>query len=204
VKPRIRQLLFDFDGVLARYDQALRLASLASHAGCTPARVHEVLFASGLETEYDSGLADTGDYLGRLGAGLACTVDEDAWLASRLACTVADADVLACVAALDETLALGVLTNNGPLMAHAIPRIAAPVAHRLEGRILVSGALSVRKPDPAAFARALERLGWEAGTTLFVDDKFANVQGARRAGLHADTVADARSLRRVLKRYGVA
>jgi FMN phosphatase YigB (HAD superfamily) len=204
VKPRIRQVLFDFDGVLARYDHDLRLASLARHAGCASARVHDVLFTSGLETEYDTGQADTAAYLERLGTGLGCALDEEAWLASRLACTVADSDALACVAALDDELPLGVLTNNGLLMERVIPAILAPLQHRFEGRILVSGAMAMRKPDPGIFARAVELLGWEAGSTLFLDDKFTNVQGARRAGLHADTVADARALRRVLRRYALA
>jgi len=39
--------------------------------------------------------------------------------------------------------------------------------------------------------------------TLFVDDLFANVRGARAAGLHAETVRDGRGLGKVLKRYAV-
>ncbi|MBP6796517.1 MAG: HAD-IA family hydrolase, partial [Luteimonas sp.] len=82
--------------------------------------------------------------------------------------------------------------------------IVAPVYPRFEGRVLCSGALRMRKPDPAIFAHALDLLGWRAAETLFVDDSFANVQAARKTGLQADTVVDARSLRRVLKRFGVA
>lgn len=202
--PRIRQVLFDFDEVLARYRHEARIAHLAAFAGCGHERVREVLFASGLETEYDGGAIDTARYLGRLGEGLGKAVDEERWIASRLAGSVADAAVLARVAALDAELALGVLTNNGVLMLQAIPRILAPVYPRFEGRVLCSGALRVRKPDPAIFAQALDLLGWEAAGTLFVDDSFANVQAARKAGMQADTVVDARSLRRVLKRFGVA
>src|SRR5690606_5243940 len=102
------------------------------------------------------------------------------------------------VAALDASLELGVLTNNGALMAQAIPRILGVQGLRFEGRVLCSGALRMRKPDPAVFGMALERLGWELAGTLFVDDSFANVQSARRVGLHAETVTDARSLGRVL------
>ena len=202
--PRIRQVLFDFDEVLARYRHEARIAHLAAFAGCGHERVREVLFASGLETEYDGGAIDTARYLGRLGEGLGKAVDEERWIASRLAGSVADAAVLARVAALDAELALGVLTNNGVLMLQAIPRILAPVYPRFEGHVLCSGALRVRKPDPAIFAQALDLLGWEAAGTLFVDDSFANVQAARKAGMQADTVVDARSLRRVLKRFGVA
>ncbi len=204
MKPRIRQVLFDFDEVLARYHHEKRIAHLAAFAGCGHERVREVLFTSGLETEYDGGAIETATYLGRLGDGIGRTVDEEAWIASRLAGSIADATMLERVAALDASLALGVLTNNGALMARAIARIIAPVFHRLDGRVLCSGALRMRKPDPAIFTRALELLGWDAATTLFVDDSFANVQSARRTGLHAETVTDAKSFGRVLKRYGLA
>ena len=201
--PRIRQVLFDFDEVLARYRHEERIAHLAAFAGCGHERVREVLFTSGLETEYDGGAIDTAGYLGRLGDGIGKAVDEERWIASRLAGSAADAAVLAQVAALDPGLVLGVLTNNGVLMAQAIPRIVAPVYPRFEGRVLCSGALRMRKPDPAIFAQALDLLGWDAADTLFLDDSFANVQAARKTGLQADTVVDARSLRRVLKRFGV-
>lgn len=203
MRPRIRQILFDFDEVLARYHHEKRIAHLAAFAGCAHERVREVLFASGLETEYDGGAIDTAAYLDRLGQGIGKTVDEEAWIASRTAGSMAESAMLERIAALDESLALGVLTNNGALMARAIPRIVEPVFHRFDGRVLCSGALRIRKPDPAVFAHALERLGWEAATTLFVDDAFANVQAARKMGLHAETVADARSFGRVLRRYGV-
>ena len=94
MKPRIHQVLFDFDGVLAHYRHEVRIAHLAAHAGCASERVREVLFVSGLETEYDSGTIDTAAYLGRLGEGLGAMVDEDTWLASRMAGTNAARDGL--------------------------------------------------------------------------------------------------------------
>lgn len=201
MKPRIHQVLFDFDGVLAHYRHEVRIAHLAAHAGCASERLREVLFVSGLETEYDSGTIDTAAYLGRLGEGLGAMVDEDTWLASRMAGSTAIDGVLERIAALHPALSLGVLTNNGVMMTRAIPRIVAPMAARIEGRVLTSGGLQMRKPATATFTRALDVLGWDAGSTLFVDDKFTNVQGARDAGLHAETVTDARSFGKALKRY---
>ena len=202
-RPRLELLLLDFDGVLARYERQARCAHLAATAGCTPARVAEVLFGSGLEAAYDSGALDTGDYLRRLGDGLGAPVDEDAWIAARVAACQADPRILAMVAAAAARHPLAVLTNNGPLMARAIPRIVPALFPALEGRVLCSGMLGGRKPQAEVYARALDRLGARPAATLFVDDLFVNVQGARRAGLHADTVRDARSMRRVLSRYGL-
>lgn len=110
-------------------------------------------------------------------------------------------DVLARIATLHADVAMGVLTNNGALMTQAIPRIVAPLASKIEGRVLTSGGLRQRKPAPTTFTHALDLLGWDAASTLFLDDLFTNVQGARDAGLHAETVTDARSLGKALKRY---
>ena len=196
-------LLLDFDGVLATYTRADRLAALARTSGCTPGTVAAVLFESGLERAYDSGAIDTVDYLQRVGSGLGCTIHEDAWIASRIACSRADAAVLALVADVAARVPVGVLTNNGPLMVQAMRHIVAPLYPMLEGRVLCSGALGARKPERAIFERALAHFGALPQQTLFVDDLFVNVQGARRAGLQADTVAGARSIRTLLRRYGL-
>ena len=202
--PRIRHVLFDFDGVLAHYQHELRIGHLARFAEAEHERVRAVLFTSGLETEYDGGAITTELYLSRLSEGLSRAIDIETWIGSRLAGSRADADVLEQIAALDAGLELGVLTNNGLLMAQAIPRIVAPIYPRLEGRVLCSGGLQLRKPEPRIFTLAMEQLRWEPAHTLFVDDVFANVQGARKAGLHAETVTDAKSMRTVLRRFGLA
>ncbi|MDR7194665.1 HAD-IA family hydrolase [Luteimonas terrae] len=202
--PPVRLVLFDFDGVLARYSRHARLASLARVAGCTPARVAEVLFDSGLERAYDSGALGTATYLQRLGDGLGCRIDPATWIDARVAAMMADPAVLALVAAVASRAQIGVLTNNGALLLDAMPRIVAPLFPLLDGRVLCSGALGVRKPDRAIFDKALAHFDARAQETLFVDDLFVNVQGARVAGLHADTVVDARSMRKLLRRYGLA
>lgn len=196
-------LLLDFDGVLASYSRPRRVAALANAAACTPQRVQQVLFEQGLERAYDAGVIDTPAYLAQLSDGLGCTIDRTTWIAARMAACRADPAVLTQVLAVAATTAVAVLTNNGPLMAEAIERIVPPLFPLLQGRVLCSGALGGRKPDVQVYQRALAQLDASAARTLFVDDLFVNVRGARAAGLHADTVRDARALRRVLKRYGL-
>jgi len=45
--------------------------------------------------------------------------------------------------------------------------------------------MGVAKPDPAYFTHICEALDLEPSRAFFVDDLAANVEGARRAGLHA-------------------
>ncbi|CAD0309994.1 HAD-IA family hydrolase [Xanthomonas hortorum] len=198
-------LLLDFDGVLASYSRPRRVAALAAAAACTPQRGQQVLFEQGLERAYDAGLIDTQDYLAQLSEGLCGVIDRATWIDARVAACRADPSVVAQVLAVSATTAVAVLTNNGPLMVEAIERIVPALFPLLQGRVLCSGALGGRKPDVQVYQRALAQLdATAAACTLFVDDLFVNVRGARAAGLHADTVRDARGLRRVLKRYGLA
>jgi epoxide hydrolase-like predicted phosphatase len=58
--------------------------------------------------------------------------------------------------------------------------------------VVDSSDVGVRKPNPAIFTIALERLGGIApDRAVFLDDAPGNVAGARAAGLHAIEVVDA-------------
>ncbi|MDR6672505.1 HAD-IA family hydrolase [Xanthomonas sp. 1678] len=203
IQPRPQLLLLDFDGVLAGYARAARIAHLADHSGCDPARVRQVLFASGLETAYDGGDITTPDYLQRLGAGLGAHVSEADWIAARVAGSRGDPGVIERVLALADRIDIGVLTNNGALMAQAIPRIVPALFPLLQGRVLCSGALGARKPQAEVYRRALAHFGIAARHALFIDDLFVNVRGARATGMAAETASGARALRRALARHGL-
>ncbi len=53
----------------------------------------------------------------------------------------------------------------------------------------------VRKPDPAAYRRALDVLGRPAQRVLFIDDRQQNVGGATAAGMRAIRFSGAEALR---------
>jgi FMN phosphatase YigB (HAD superfamily) len=61
-------------------------------------------------------------------------------------------------------------------------------AYGFEGlvdELVYSHECGLRKPDPRSYALVCARLGAEPGQTAFLDDNEENVEGARRAGLHA-------------------
>ena len=75
----------------------------------------------------------------------------------------------------------------------------------LDGQ-LYSCDLRVAKPDPAYFTAALERIGYSAGSALFIDDREPNVLGARTAGLRAEVFhlsSGADALRTILATHGL-
>ncbi|WP_314104517.1 HAD-IA family hydrolase [uncultured Stenotrophomonas sp.] len=195
-------LLLDFDGVLVNYARHLRVRHVAESCGCTPAQVHAALFDSGLEQQFDLGL-DSTRYLQQLGDALGVTISLAQWQDARIAASPPQTGVVERVQRIAQVMPIAILTNNGALMAQTIPRILPTLAPMLEGRILCSGELGGRKPDPAVFLKAVERLDARPTRTLFVDDLFVNVRGARLAGLHADTANDSRSFGKLMHRFGI-
>ncbi len=67
----------------------------------------------------------------------------------------------------------------------------------------VSCELGVRKPDPAFFGRALERLGQAASDCVFVDDQPRNVEAALRLGFDAVLFEGAERLEHALCARGL-
>ena len=191
----LHALLLDFDGLLATYDHHVHLHRLADAAGCTPAQVDAALRGEGLEMAHARGELGGDALLHALNTRLGSQLHAQHWFAARTAASKLRRDALAVLKQVRPGIHIAVLTNNGPLSVAAIAALLP------ELRVLDSATLGVRKPDPRAYLGAAAQLGCEPARTLFVDHLFRNVQGARTAGLHADTAWHAQSLRRVLRRY---
>ena len=56
--------------------------------------------------------------------------------------------------------------------------------------VIDSSEVGLRKPDPKIFELALEQLGVEASSAVFLDDYAGNVEAARRVGIRGVLVTD--------------
>jgi putative hydrolase of the HAD superfamily len=84
----------------------------------------------------------------------------------------------------DQGYRVGLVTNN-VREGSAAWRAKIPVDELFEV-VVDSCEVGVRKPNPAIFHLALERLGvTDPSTAVFIDDTPGNVEGAKRAGLQA-------------------
>ncbi|WP_237154553.1 HAD family hydrolase [Oryzibacter oryziterrae] len=201
----VKLVLFDMDDVVYAYDRSVRVARLAGMTGLDPVFIETAIWSEGLEAAADGGAYPTGplylkSWQDRLGYPLA----EDQWLAARKAAMTLVPGTLAIIdQLLAAGLAVGVLTNNGPLV-HArrhdlVPELAARAGHRFT----VSAQFDTKKPDPAVFTRCLEHLGFAPGQTVFIDDMPENAEGASAAGLTGLTYTDPARLAADLRRLGL-
>jgi len=73
-------------------------------------------------------------------------------------------------------------SNTTPI--HDEELLTYPAVALLE-QLVTSCGIGLSKPDVVAYEKALRILNAEANSTLFIDDRADNVEGARKAGMHA-------------------
>ncbi len=193
--PAPHALLLDFDGLLADYNHRRFLAVLAERSQRAPEEVDAALRIEGLELAHARGELDAAQLLQALSERLGSTLQADDWHQARLAATTPRRDCITLLHRISADTQLAILTNNGALTLPVIEQLLPGL------RVLGSATLGVRKPDPRAYLNACTALGSDPAHTAFVDHLFRNVQGARAAGLQADTAHHAQSLRRLLRRW---
>ena len=199
----ISMILFDLNGVLYRYDRDVRIAHLARISGLSADAVKAAVWGSGFEDAGDAGAFDAPGYLRGFGDCLGYDLPEAEWVAAQVAAVTPVAETMALLPRLRPGVINAVLTNNNLLVERHFADLYPEVARLVSDRAYVSAAFGVRKPDPKAFLRCLERVGVAPEETLFVDDSAANVAGARAAGLAGHEYGSARRLEEALRKWGL-
>ena len=197
-EPR-RGLLVDFGGVLTT-DVMASLADFCAAEGIETATV-AALFrddpdARDAVADVELGRITPDEFERRLAGWLG--LDADRLIERMLASAVADDAMLdAVIAARGAGVRTGLLSNSwgGTLY----DRSRWP---ELFDAVVVSAEVGLRKPDPAIYLLAAERLGLAADACVFVDDLAPNLPPARDLGLatihHRDAVATIEQLEELL------
>lgn len=191
-------ILFDLDETLVRYDHEARVRTLAARCSVAPERIEAALFTSGLEHDTDLGRYDARAQAEELSRRLGAAVTLEDCIAARAASMTPDFEVIALAEQASRRASVAILTNNGLLVRDHLAALCPPLSPLFDGRVFCSAEFGVGKPDPAIFHRCAQRLGAPVASILFVDDKAANTDAARAAGLQAHHHRDAASLRQVL------
>jgi glucose-1-phosphatase len=186
-----RYLLLDLGGVLCRMDQPARLARLAAACQVSVSDLHDAVWASGLDDDFDRGQFTADEivelFRRRFGFRGDLAELERAWLAGF----VPDEELLAVVDGVDRSVGRAILTDNGPVLFGAMRRLLPDFWRRFD-HVLFSCEIKALKPSPEIFQYALDRLGSEPGDVLFFDDRAANVEAARALGMDAEVFVSPR------------
>jgi HAD superfamily hydrolase (TIGR01509 family) len=182
---QIKLLLLDLDDVLVDYSQPIRCRELAEVAGVNSTTIQRAVFDSGLERRSDSGEFNLDEYMNLLRTEWGLDIPVDDFITARRNSTKIRNSMMAICNQLKTQVQMGILTNNGHWLHQNIDRIVPQLKSLFGTRLVCSGSIGIQKPEPTAYLACLERLGFSASSTLFVDDKLSNVNGAHEAGLDA-------------------
>jgi HAD superfamily hydrolase (TIGR01509 family) len=195
-------LLLDLTGVLFDYDARARTAALCAATGIPTETVRDLIFRSGFFASCVRGEVSEADERAFFRAALEWDAADDE--VDRVWATgwTSRPDTLAVLEQVPRTVERALLTNNDPVMRHALgtlyPELTAHVT-----TMLSSEQLGAAKPAPAAFTRALELLGASAHEAHFIDDTLENVEAAQGVGIRSAKFRDPAQMHADLRRWGL-
>lgn len=196
-------LLFDLGNVVVEVDFERALAHWEPHSRLAPARLRELFHFDAPYQGHEVGRIAAGDYFAHLREllGLDCdaTVVETGWNA------IFTGAVDETVALLDEVrsqVPCYALSNTNAVHIAAVRAQFPGLLERFHG-VFFSHEIGFRKPHPAAFAHALERMSAPAAEVLFFDDLADNVEAAQALGMQGVVVRSPADVREALTARGL-
>ena len=187
----IDALILDYGEVLARFQSAAAVKRMADLANLTTEEFHERYWRH--RPDYDAGRVTAADYWRRV-------IDGDLGLENQAELRQTHAELPALIEADVESwldyrdevwdLALEFKTAGGrtAILSNGVPEVMDRVrSERTLPKwfdvVTVSYEVGCTKPDPRIYQACLSALGVAAETSLFVDDRRANIDAAAALGL---------------------
>ena len=183
--------------MVCRFVPERRLAALERLTGLSSTEIYRRVWESGLEEACERGDFLVEEAVDRIAAALGRPLTLEHLAATWALAFEPDADVLQIARARRARGPIGLLTNNGPLLLHALPTALPEIARGFDP-LLFSCRLRALKPTSALFTAALRELRRDPGEVLLIDDSILNVEGARAAGFRALLYTNPAALRREL------
>lgn len=186
---QVRTVIFDLGGVLLDWRPAQVLARCYPEAA-TQERVREALFRHEDWRTFNRGECSEAELLERVSRRHDLSVTD----LERVMTAVRDSlvELPDTVAYLEELHAEGVplyCLSDMPVPVFAHVRQRGTFWNAFRG-IVVSGEVRMLKPSHEIFNHILSRYALAPESTAFIDDHPPNIEGARRAGIHAILFTD--------------
>jgi glucose-1-phosphatase len=198
----IRAIIFDFGNVLAFFDHRLVSRRLAAFTHTPEPVLHSMLFASGLEQDYETGRLSTSEVIARVRSELNLRCDDSELISAYCEIFTPNHEIEPLLPVLKKRCRLLVGSNTTPLHSDQIQR-QFPHLFSWFDHAVFSHDIGARKPAAEFFEHCVLRAGHAPGECLFIDDLAHHVEGAQAFGLQAIRYCGVPSLRGDLARLGI-
>jgi glucose-1-phosphatase len=179
-------LYFDLGNVVLWFDHDLACRQMGAVAGVPAKQVHEAVYASGLEHEYELGAIDDRQFYEAFCEKTGARPDMAALLSAGSDIFKLNVPIMPVIAALDSAgYRLGLLSNTCAAHWTFCGQGRFGILHFAFHVYALSFQIGVCKPDPKIFAAAAQMAGVAPEEIFFVDDIVGHVTAARAAGFDA-------------------
>lgn len=200
----IKTVIFDFGNVVAHFDYGPAFARLSDFTELSAAEMRAVLNASGLPDQYELGQITSEVFLDRTLqlCRLNSNCDRPTLIEAWSNIFALNHEIADLIARLKPTHRLLLGSNTNELHAlHFRRQFAATLAHFDE--LVLSYQVGTMKPDARFFQRCLELARCQPNECVFIDDLGANIDSARKLGMHGIVYRSGQDVRQNLARLGV-
>ena len=195
----IKNIIFDLGGVIYEldFDRFNRNLTLLQQQP-NPEEIYSRLKQPSFFSDYERGRIDTVTFRDRMRAELNIVASDDqidrAWNSLLVGLFP---DRLELITRLKSSFNLALLSNINPLHLEHINLECRDLFNQFD-RCFFSCELGTRKPEAKIFEIVLDRMGFVAEETLFIDDSPPNIEGATNLGIKAILLKQPENLPKII------
>jgi putative hydrolase of the HAD superfamily len=186
---------FDLGNVLMFFDHRRACWQLAEQTGVDAQRIWDVLFASGLELEYEAGRLSSRQVHEAFLRETKAKLEFDAFALAFSDIFEVNLPIKAILAQLANCgHRLGILSNTNEMHWKLLTDGRYSLMPEVFEQIVLSYEVAAIKPQDAIFQAAIERAGVAPHEIFYMDDMHGHVVGARALGIDAVQFTDPETL----------
>lgn len=197
-------IYFDLGKVILDFDHETGCRQVSSISDVSPERVKQVIFDSGLQNKYETGLITCDEFHATFCGETGSQLGKQGLLNALSDIFVPNINMLPLIAQLSAVnFPIGILSNTCRAHWELVYR-RYTILRQCFGRVVLSYEVNSMKPDPKIYNQAVELAGCRVGNCFFMDDKQENVDGASAAGMDAELYRSVPQLLEALVARGVS
>jgi FMN phosphatase YigB (HAD superfamily) len=189
-----RIVFFDLGNVLVNFDHQIAVDQLAQKSGCSSGMVQQVVFDSGLQNRYETGLVSSDEFAGEVNQRLERQIPVPEILEAISAIFEPNHAILPALGAVQAAgVPMGLLSNTCEAHWQWVAAQGWPVLGEWFRYQILSYQVQSMKPDGRIYQACEEQSGCSGPAIFFTDDREENVAAAAARGwttCHFQSVAE--------------
>lgn len=201
MKETIKNIIFDFGGVVFEIDEKKTLNAFSQLLGIPPEEVFQCCFGEQLFLDLECGKISGDDFIQHICSKSTKPITKEQALEAWNAILIGYApERIPLLLKLKKKYRIFLLSNTNEIHTKLFPKIAEkqqlPINSNsdLFEKVWYSNEVGMRKPNVKIFEHVLRDADLRAEETLFVDDLEVNTEAAATLGIHVQQVTPQKSI----------